>query len=289
MSALSKTFVLILVVLSLLLSSAVFIWVNKTENYKGNIERVNAELAKARKAQSDSSAAESIAKEAHAKAITAFNTQVESLQSDIKGRDQQISQRDVQIADLSSQVKQQLLTLAATGEALKASEAQKKLQSEQIAALRETGDKLLKQKADLDSALSDTTNKLDVMEREWTHMKEQLTESQGNNDRLMGQVKDLGGNPTVVAVGGLKAGAPAINGIVREVKTLDDNRQWATISVGSADSVAKGMEFKVIDRGSGSFLGILTVDRVEANEAIGILNGPKINDIKPGNEVRTQL
>jgi chromosome segregation ATPase len=272
-----------------LLSSAVFIWVNKTENYKSNIERVNAELAKARKAQQDSAAAEMVAKTAHADAIKAFNTQIEAIQSDLKGRDQQISQRDVQIADLSSQVKQQLITLTSTGEALKASEAMKKLQSEQIASLRETGDKLLKQKADLDSALSDTTNKLDVMEREWTHMKEQLTESQGNNDRLMGQVKDLGGNPTVVVTGGLKAGAPAINGVVREVKTLDDNRQWATISVGSADSVAKGMEFKVIDRGSGSFLGILTVDRVEANEAIGVLAGPKITDIKPGNEVRTQL
>ncbi len=288
MSALSKTFVLILVVLSLLLSSAVFVWVNKTEEFKSRIASANESLAKERKARMDASAAEQIAKDAHASAIKAFNAQVEALQTAIKDRDQQISQRDVQLAELSSQAKQQLVTLTATGEALKASEAQKKLQQEQIAQLREAGDKLLKEKSDLNLALSDTTNKLDVMEREWKFMKEQLTETQTSVDRLMGQVKDLGGNPSIITPG-LKAGAPAINGVVREVKTLDDKRQWATISVGTADSVAKGMEFKVIDRASGTFLGILTVDRVEPNESIGVLSGPKVADVKAGNEVRTQL
>ncbi len=288
MSALSKTFVLILVVLSLLLSSAVFVWVNKTEDFKSKVAAANAELAKERKARMDASAAEQVAKEAHTSAIKAFNAQVESLQTAIKDRDQQISQRDVQLAELSSQSKQQLVTLTATGEALKASEAQKKIQQEQIAQLRDAGDKLLKEKSDLNLALSDTTNKLDVMQREWKFMKEQLTETQSNVDRLTGQVKDLGGSPTVVT-GGLKAGAPSINGVIREVKTLDDKRQWATISVGTADSVAKGMEFKVIDRNSGTFLGILTVDRVEPNESIGVLTGPRIADVKAGNEVRTQL
>lgn len=288
MSALSKTFVLILVVLSLLLSSAVFVWVNKTEEFKSKVAAANDALAKERKARMDASAAEQIAKEAHTNAIKAFNAQVEAMQTTIKDRDQQISQRDVQLAELSSQAKQQLVSLTATGEALKASEAQKKLQQEQIIQLRESGDKLLKEKSDLNLALSDTTNKLDVMQREWKFMKEQLTETQTSVDRLMGQVKDLGGSPSVITPG-LKAGAPAINGVVREVKTMDDKRQWATISVGTADSVAKGMEFKVIDRSSGTFLGVLTVDRVEANESIGVLSGPNIAEVKAGNEVRTQL
>ena len=35
--------------------------------------------------------------------------------------------------------------------------------------------------------------------------------------------------------------------------------------------------------------GYLTVDRVEDREATGRLEGPRIDDMKPGNEVRTQL
>ena len=275
-----------------MLSSAVFVWVNKTENYKTKVAAAEQALQNEKKTRMEASAAEQAAKESAASAIKAFNSQVEQLQTELKNRDQEISRRDVQLAELTGQTKQQFVSLTAMGEALKASESQKKLQQEQIAELRAAADKLLKESSELNVALSDTTNKLDVMQREWKFMKEQLTEAQNTNDKLLGQVKDLGGNPTVaaaVATGGLKAGAPAINGVVREVKTLDDNRQWATISVGSADSVAKGMEFKVIDRDSGSFLGVLTVDRVEANESLGILTGPKIADIKAGHEVRTQL
>ena len=66
------------------------------------------------------------------------------------------------------------------------------------------------------------------------------------------------------------------------------NLPYATISVGSSDNVAKGMEFKVIDRDQGKFLGTLTVDSVEPNESTGHLNGPRVGDIKPGTEVRTQ-
>jgi len=287
LSALSKTFVAILVVLSLLLSSAVIVWVNNTENYKQNVERVSADLAKEKKARVDAANEAQGAKQAQQEAIKSFNAQIEQVQSELKTVQQEVSKRDIQIADLSAQVKQQIIAMTGSAEALKSSEAQRKLQSEQLADLRTMLDKAVKERSDLNLALSDTTNKLDVMTREWKFMKEQLTEAQNTSDRLMAQVKDLGGTPGTPA--GLKAGAPAINGVIREVRTLDDNRPWATISVGSADQVQKGMEFKVIDRSSGNFLGVLTVQNVQPNESTGVLVGPKIGDVKPGNEVRTQL
>ena len=65
---------------------------------------------------------------------------------------------------------------------------------------------------------------------------------------------------------------------------------FATISVGAADQVTKGMQFKVIDpTARDPFLGYLIVDRVEPNEAIGHLTGPHVNDVHEGAEVRTQL
>lgn len=288
MSALSKAFVAILVVLSLLLSSAVIVWVNKTEAYKSKIEVSKQAAESARKAAVDAQAAEAAAKTAMLEASKNFNTKIEEVQTDLKNREQELSKKEIQIADLTATNKQQHIATISQAEALRASEAQKSEQQKTIAQLRTYLDDLTKQNAQLNTALSDTSNKLDVMTKEWKYMKEQLTELQTGADKLARQVKDLGGNPSA-PVAGLKAGAPPINGVVKDVRKLDDNRQWATISVGSADAVQKGMEFKVIDRTAGTFLGIITIETVQPNEAIGVLTGPKVNDVKVGNEVRTQL
>ena len=288
MSALSKVFVALLVVCSLLLSSAVVVFVNKTEDV--NRERVAAETksqdAERRMLVAQQEAA--AAKGSAVKALELLQSQTATLQTEITAKQLEISKREVEIATLSAQVSQNTISLTATAEALKASEAQKTKQETQLAEMRQGVDKLTREKSQLDLALSKTTNELDVMTREWKYAKEQLAEASNTGDKLAKQVKDLGGSPTA-EVTGLKAGAPPINGVIREIKTLADNRQWATISVGSADQVAKGMEFKVIDRTSGTFLGVLTVENVQPNEAVGVLKGPKITEVKVGNEVRTQL
>ncbi len=56
-----------------------------------------------------------------------------------------------------------------------------------------------------------------------------------------------------------------------------------------SSSGATGMRFNVIDPQRGDFLGYLTVDRVEDREATGRLQGPRLGEIRAGNEVRTQL
>jgi hypothetical protein len=48
------------------------------------------------------------------------------------------------------------------------------------------------------------------------------------------------------------------------------------------------MEFRVVDPRSGDFLGVLTVESVELNEATGRLEGPKVAQIRQGNEVKSQ-
>ena len=149
-------------------------------------------------------------------------------------------------------------------------------------------DKMTKEKSDLNLALSDTTNRLDVTERDRKFLQEQLVEVQGQNDKMATKLKvsPQGMTDTLQTVT-----PPPINGVVRAVKPID-SVPYATISVGSADGVQKGMEFKVIDRKNGAFLGILTVDTVEPNEATGRLKGPRVQDIHGGDnniEVRTQL
>ena len=100
-------------------------------------------------------------------------------------------------------------------------------------------------------------------------------------DLLLARVGSVGMNAVPVR-------SPKINGVVTDVRTIA-GRPYATISVGSVDSVVKGMQFNVIDRESGNFLGILTVDTVEPNESTGQLQGPRVADVHKGVEVRTQL
>jgi hypothetical protein len=59
--------------------------------------------------------------------------------------------------------------------------------------------------------------------------------------------------------------------------------------VGSADQVAPGMEFKIINKNTGDYLGSLVVDTVTPNEATGKVTGPKVGEVRAGVEVRTQL
>ena len=288
MSALSKVFVALLVVCSLLLSSAVIVFVNKTQDVNALMVAAETQSQDA-KSRMQAAMQEALAAKGHAvDALRLLQIQTAALQTEIGDKQLEISKGEVRIATLSAQASQDTISLTSIADALKASEMQKAKQEGQLADMRQGMDKITLEKSQLNLALSKTTNELDVMTREWKYAKEQLAESSNTGDKLAKQVKDLGGSLTT-EVTGLKAGAPPINGVIREIKTLQDNRQWATISVGSADQVAKGMEFKVIDRASGTFLGVLTVENVQPNEAVGVLKGPKIAEVKVGNEVRTQL
>ena len=103
----------------------------------------------------------------------------------------------------------------------------------------------------------------------------------------------MGKNPgeilASIAPGQTPGVAPRINGVVREVRTIA-GLPYATISVGSADNVTKGMQFNIVQR-NGAFLGKLTVDTVELNDATGRIAGPpdKLSLVQPGVEVKTQL
>jgi hypothetical protein len=48
------------------------------------------------------------------------------------------------------------------------------------------------------------------------------------------------------------------------------------------------MKFNIVDTNGGEFLGFLTVDHVQPNEAIGQVEG-KVEKIQKGVEVKTQL
>ena len=288
MSPLTKLFVVLLVVLSLLTTAGTIVYINKEDIQKDTLKKTEAQL-EAKKQETQSLQSQ----------LTALQQNLESQQQQSNeqiGRSntaavqaqQQIANLNVELAKAASASATQQLDISRLTEALKASQGAAGKLNEEVTRLRGSNDTLVKQSSDLNGTVSDLTNKLDVTERERRLLAEQLTQTKGENQRLGAVMKGAGLTPQQQEAAVNRSGQPAINGVIRDVRPIAGS-QYATISVGSADSVTKGMQFKVIDRASGNFLGTLVVDSVEPNESTGRLSGPGIALIKPGVEVRTQL
>jgi chaperonin cofactor prefoldin len=201
-----------------------------------------------------------------------------------------VADRDAQLARTNAQLALQSADIGRLTEALRSSEATQTQLNQLAQQLRESNDRLVRQNADQSMSITELTNRLEVTERERRFLAEQFTEAQGQVDRLGRALRDMGGDVAALSQGptGVGRGAPRINGVIRATRDIA-GIPYATISVGSADNVVRGMQFNIVDRASGRFLGKLTVDTVEPNESTGRLEGPAIAEIRPGVEVRTQL
>lgn len=288
MSPLTKLFVVLQVVLSLLLTAGIVVFVNRTNDFQASLLTAQQSLtesnARATAAEADAATAQATAEAS----VTAANSQIKDIQGQLASAQQQVADRDAQIAQATSSAALAAADQARLTDALKASENQKGKQSTVVASLRTDSDSLNKRNSDLNLSVADLTNRLEVANRERNNFQEQLAEANTQSQNYIKIIKDLGGNPN--GVGGVAAnlGAPAINGVVRATNNIN-GIPYATISVGSSDNVVKGMTFNVIDRNKGQFLGQLTIDSVQPNEATGHLQGPRISQVHAGTEVKTQL
>jgi predicted nucleic acid-binding Zn-ribbon protein len=277
-----------LIVLSLLTTAATVVYVNKEDVQKTTLKNTETELNSARAAL-QAARDELTSAQQNLTAVQAnANQAAQQATTDINARQQQISQLQVELAKAQSQQATQQLDVSRLTEALNASQASSTALQTEVARLRQSNDLLVRQASDLNGSVSDLTARLEVTERERRLLAEQLTQAQTEVTRLTAVVRGAGiqpgQEPGIIA----KSGLPQINGVIRDVRTIA-GRPYATISVGTADGVQRGMEFKILDRQGGNFLGTLVVDSVEPNEATGRLDGPKVAEIRPGVEARTQL
>ena len=288
MSILTKIFVVALVVLSLLLSAATITFVNSIDDYKrlmvAQASQISAATAKnqadAAKSQADRTALQAQADTATSGAqklegqVRDLNTQIAKMGGDLASANSDKTIADANVSKLTA--------------AVSASEATKAEFAKQITALRDAIGRLQSQNGDLNVAFSDASNKLSITEESRRVTAEQLAELRTQLDKVSGAYRDLGHDPARIASSGLTAGAPAINGVIRDTRQIS-GIPHAKISVGSDDAVKIGMEFNILDRTSGQFLGKLKVVAVEPNEAVGQITGPNPQAVAAGAEVRTQL
>ena len=283
MSPLTKLFVVLQVILSIALTAAVVVYVSREDATLASLKASNTAKAAA-EAERDAAVTAMTAATNNATAIQeAKNAQATQLNSNITASQQQIADLNVRLAkaDTSNATAQPEITRLTEG--LKAATDTTANLNQTVAQLRTSSDEAVKKSAEMSGQISDLDNRLQVTERERRNLAEQLAESQTQGQKLSDALQKAG-----IRLDARNPAPPtgvAINGVIRDTRKIADV-PYATISVGSADDVQRGMEFKVVD--NGQFLGTLTVDTVEQQEATGVLKGPKIDAIKPGVQVRTQ-
>ncbi len=287
MSPLTKLFVGLLIVLSLLTTAATVVYVNMEDIQKTTLENTKAQLQAAQAAAQEARDQLTAAQQNLTNVQAQANQAQQSATTDINNRQATISDLQVQLAKAQSQQATQQLDVSRLTEALNATQAQNNTNLQELARLRQNNDNLVRQTSDLNGRVTELSATLDVTERERRLLAEQLTQANTENQRLSAIITNSGLSPQQQQQVAQRAG-PAINGVIRDVRTIAE-RPYATISVGTADGVQRGMEFKILDRAGGNFLGTLIVESVEPNEATGRLQGPGLAQVKPGVEVRTQL
>ena len=283
MSPLTKLFVILMIVCSLLLTGGVVVFVNLQENARKALTEEKLAGTRIRgerdAAQNEAKAAQDREKEQARQA----NSKSAELSSEISALNEKIRIAGVdkaqlinQIATLTTQGTVQAQALAAINQNLK------DVQTRYDGLVKEN-DVLRVRNTEVTGGITDLQKKLDAAEREGRWLNESVVQLKSELDRCKKILADKNITPT----GPLDKAPADIKGVVKGVK-LQDGMAFATISLGSADRVAKGMSFIVVNQNNSQFLAKITIEAVETNEAFGRLDGPGVKDVAGGNIVLSQ-
>lgn len=288
MSALTKVFVLLLVVLSLVETAGIVVYVNRSQNFAQSLTASRNEVAAAK---ADATAARdqaNLADIARQQSDATGQNQRNLSQQTIESLRAANLEKDAALAASEAKLSQALASQKSANDALVVAQKTLDTQNTQVADLRKQNMELQRRDSENSLALADMNNKFDVVTRQWRDSTEQNAQLQNENKRLNETMHKAGvslTNPRTLNPESLIR----VEGVVQSKQDVG-GVPMATISVGSADQVTPGMRFSVIDRSSSDpFLGYITINRVEPNQAIGTLSGPRVNEIRRGAEVRTQL
>ena len=291
MSTLTKIFVVLLVVVSMLNAAAVVVFVNKGQTSEEDLQKTQELLSQARK---DVDAARNDASMEQA-TVTADNMQLENFANQVKTlqlkaaadaatAEDNLKKQQIENDQLNANVQSLTDQLAI---ALKSLQDANNMNND----LRNTNNQLDQKLADSDAAVAYQKQRGD----QYGWQAEHLTEV---NKSLQDQLTQFSNALTqhgiaVPQPGDVEpAAAPPISGTV-QAKAPANGVMYLTISVGTADGVKPGMEFSVIggDNSTPEFLGILKITSADVNSSFGRLDADDsmTAKIRVGDAVRTQL
>ncbi|HZN67136.1 MAG TPA: hypothetical protein VFB66_17740 [Tepidisphaeraceae bacterium] len=285
MSALTKTFVILHVVMSMLLSAGIIVFVNRVENFSTNNKTLDTQR-KVAESRANEAVAELAAVRSNMQGVQqAAQSQIARIQADLTARDKEILDLRTQVAEAQQQLASDKAALASTSEALKVAQNNQGTLQGQLADIRTTHDKLMQQYTEANLSINDLTNRLSQTERQRRDLAEQLA---ALGDQNTGGGRARTGAGEAGQAGARMAPRQDVNGVIRDRRPIA-GIPHATISLGTEDAINKGDRLIVVDRRTGDFLGYVDITSTDVQESVGRLSGPRINDIKPDDEVRARL
>jgi len=291
LSALTKIFIVLLVVCSLLSSAAIVVFVNRQEEFRKLADAKEALLASEKLAAANARQDFTKEQQKTSELIKTINSNEAQAQDKLNAADQKSKEQALEIAKLGTDIATVKVDNANLVKTVEITDQSNKDYQAETNKLRQEVVSLADKNKDLNVAFTELKSQNDALENNSRRLQETLVATTAERDRALEAYKARFGASPEAAVT-VAAPPVEIRGVVKSVETVE-NQKFATISVGSSDNVAKGMKFNVINTASGDFLGILTVISVQPTEAVGKIEGPepKVSQIKPapGVEVRTQL
>ena len=286
MSVMTKLFVVLLIICSLLLTAATVVFVNRTEDFH---KAANASEERALRFQRDKEAAQrdaDAAKTRETEAIATSNAKVADLLARIQTMTQDLAAKDAAANDLNAKLAVAQASISDQAGGLKTMGQNVADVTARNQTLVAESDKLRVNNAELVGANTDYSKRLEEAERERRFLNEQLNQAKSDLAKATGVLQDKG-----IALNQPRRAGPSLpdlKGRVRNVKS-DDGRTYATISLGSQQKVEKGMEFSVVDDKEGVFLAKFIVDSVDPDSSFGRLEGPRVQNVRPENLVLSRL
>jgi hypothetical protein len=291
-SPLTKVFVMLLVVSSLLNAAAIVVYVNKEavtdQDYKalqaknGSLERDSAAATSdAASARGQLLAQEQLA----ASEASARQASLDKAAADLAAKDadnqQLLRNNQAQEGDLQSLNAQLAIALATI-----------KQDGQTLSDVRDSNAKLVQNQAENDAAVARQRQLAETYGRQVEYLGEQVKKDE---DLIKAYSSVINQNHLSLPTPDQAAAAisgPPVSGVVQDTQSVN-GVTYITISVGSADSVQPGMQFRVVDTqvDPHQFLGILTITRADVNSAIGRLQSDEslASRVQKGDEVSTEV
>jgi multidrug efflux pump subunit AcrA (membrane-fusion protein) len=292
-SALTKTFVLLHVVMSMLLAAGLIVFVNRVDDFQASMKSTTANLRLAEQRSTEANAELATVKSTMANVQQTSQARIQQIQAEMAQRDQAILDLRGQLAEAQAQTASAQAALTSNTEALKVAQQNQGTLQGQLAQLRTTHDKLMQQFTEANLSINDISARLNQTERQRRDLAEQVAaQNETLENRGANRARTDSGGTAPGEAGQASSGLRSsvnVNGVVRE-KRLIAGVPYATISIGSADAVQRGMRLRVLGGRNGQeFLGYVDVTQVEPDEAIGRLTGPRINEVGVNSQVVSQL
>lgn len=289
MSPLSKAFVVLATLLSVVMVVLTVGFAAQTENYREKFGEASADLQ--------------VAQSSYARQNTVLSGQLAELRAALSARENadngvnaqlaaklgEIRSRDERISNLEATNARTTAALAAATETLQASNARSDAQDGQIRDLISDMATLARQKSEAEQAVVAAIGLRDRYENEVRRLQEQLValetqraELQSEYDRVATILENMDINPDDP---GIAAAGVRIAGAVTSVDQIGDGLTLVELNVGTRDGVKADMPFTIF-RGD-QYVGTIRITTVDTDKAVGEVLAHSTGLVRSGDSAQT--